>query len=212
MGNLEKLRKEYSDQGINKQTVCADPFAQFEIWFNQAIASGLSEPNGFALATATLDGKPSQRTVLLKGHDNLGFVFYTNHSSRKGKQLACNRNVSMLFPWYALHRQIHIEGRAEKVDDALSQQYFHSRPRGSQIGAWASVQSMEIESREYLEKQAAIIEKQFTDQAIPLPPFWGGYRVTPSRFEFWQGRTHRLHDRIVYSKMNEKWQISRLSP
>lgn len=212
MKSLKQLKKEYSDSGIDRNTVDPNPIAQFTLWFEQAVDSGIAEPNGFSLCTVSAECRPSQRTVLMKGYDDHGFVFYTNHSSRKGQQIVENNRVSMLFPWYELHRQINIEGEVSRIDDEQSYAYFNSRPYGSQVGAWASYQSKVIDSRSVLEEQIEAIERQFQDQTIPLPPFWGGYRVEPERFEFWQGRSHRLHDRIIYCKDGAQWNIMRLSP
>ena len=210
--DLKALKQQYSDSGIDKNTVDANPFKQFAVWFDQAVDSGIAEPNGFSLCTVSPESKPTQRTVLMKSYDEKGFVFYTNHHSRKGKQLSENHCVSMLFPWYELHRQINVEGVVSRIDDQRSFEYFNSRPVGSQIGAWASRQSETIESRQVLEQQICQIEEKFKDQEIPLPEFWGGYQIAPTRFEFWQGRTHRLHDRIIYTKNDSQWDISRLSP
>ena len=212
MKDLKQLKREYSEAGIDKDSVYPDPIAQFALWFGQAVDSGIAEPNGFSLCTVSVECRPAQRTVLMKSYDDSGFVFYTNHDSRKGQQMMGNNRVSMLFPWYELHRQINIEGQVSRIDDDQSYAYFHSRHRASQISAWASHQSKIIDSRSFLEKQFETLERKFQDQAIPLPPFWGGYRIKPDRFEFWQGRTHRLHDRIVYCKDRGQWKISRLSP
>jgi len=210
--NLKQLKKEYSDAGIDKDSVDPDPIVQFSLWFQQAVDAGIAEPNGFSLCTVCAECRPSQRTVLMKSYDDSGFVFYSNHNSRKGQQILKNNRVSMLFPWYELHRQINIEGEVSRIDDDRSYAYFSSRPRASQVGAWASHQSEVIDSRSVLEEQFETMIGQFQDQVIPLPPFWGGYRVQPDRFEFWQGRTHRLHDRIVYRRVQEHWKIVRLSP
>ena len=212
MKDLKQLKREYSEAGIDKDSVYPDPIAQFALWFGQAVDSGIAEPNGFSLCTVSVERRPAQRTVLMKSYDDSGFVFYTNHDSLKGQQMMGNNRVSMLFPWYELHRQINIEGQVSRIDDDQSYAYFHSRHRASQISAWASHQSKIIDSRSFLEKQFETLERKFQDQAIPLPPFWGGYRIKPDRFEFWQGRTHRLHDRIVYCKDRGQWKISRLSP
>lgn len=213
MSDLKALRQQYSDQGLDEQSTAENPFEQFGKWFQQAMDSGMAEANGFSLCTVAADSKPTQRTVLLKYWDAEGFVFYTNHGSRKGRQMMENSSVSMLFPWYALHRQINIEGVVSRVDDNMSEAYFQSRPRGSQVGAWASRQSEVIDSRELLEDQITKIEQRFEGkEKLPLPEFWGGYRVKPTRFEFWQGRTHRLHDRIVYMPAEDRWEIFRLSP
>ena len=212
MKDLKQLKREYSEAGIDKDSVYPDPIAQFALWFGQAVDSGIAEPNGFSLCTVSVERRPAQRTVLMKSYDDSGFIFYTNHGSRKGQQMMENNRVSMLFPWYELHRQINIEGEVSRIDDDQSYAYFHSRDRASQISAWASHQSRIIDSRSFLEEQFESLERKFQDQAIPSPPFWGGYRIKPDRFEFWQGRTHRLHDRIVYCKDRGHWKISRLSP
>jgi pyridoxamine 5'-phosphate oxidase len=210
--DLPALKALYSELGISQDSVERDPFRQFDLWYQQAVDSGIAEPNGFSLCTAGRDGKPSQRTVLMKSHDSTGFVFYTNHGSRKALQLAGNNAVSMLFPWYELHRQINIEGTVTRISDQRSLEYFHSRTRDSQIGAWASKQSHELRSREVLEERVIAIEKKFSSRKLPLPEFWGGYCIKPLRFEFWQGRTHRLHDRILYTLVGNNWEITRLSP
>lgn len=217
MKDLEKLKKQYSDAGISKDSVCTDPIEQFRLWFQQAVDSGIAQPNGFSLSSVSAESKPSQRTVLMKSFDSDGLVFYTNHHSRKGQQLAENNKVSVLFPWYELHRQVNIEGTVSRVNEQLSREYFESRPRDSQIGAWASRQSETLASRQVLEQQQQEMQQKFGDQAIPLPTFWGGYLISPNRFEFWQGRPHRLHDRILYSKKehareDRQWEIVRLSP
>jgi pyridoxamine 5'-phosphate oxidase len=173
------------------------------------------EPNAMTLATATASGRPSARIVLLKSFDHQGFVFFTNYESRKANHLAENPNAALLFCWLELERQIRIEGRVEKVDEAESLEYFQSRPKESQIGAWASPQSRVIPNRSFIEEKVQAIQNQyFTDDLLPLPPFWGGYRVIPDRFEFWQGRESRLHDRIVYQQApgKQEWQIVRLGP
>ncbi len=212
MKHLAKLKKQYSATGISQDSVCKNPIEQFGLWFEQAVDAEIAEPNGFCLSTISETAKPSQRTVLMKSYDDEGLVFYTNHHSRKGRQLAQNNHVSALFPWYELHRQISIEGCVSRISDSLSVEYFNSRPRTSQIGAYASHQSEIITSRQILEQQQQAMTDRFGNQKIPLPQFWGGYRITPIRFEFWQGRAHRLHDRIRYTKKNEHWEIVRLSP
>ncbi len=211
MKNLQKLKQHYADVGISQDSVCKDPFEQFRLWFGQTVDSGIAEPNGFCLSTVAQTA-PSQRTVLMKSFDQAGLVFYTNHHSRKGQQLAQNNKVSALFPWHELHRQISIEGTVSRVSNTLSRDYFNSRTRGSQIGAHASSQSETLASRQVLEQQQQEVEQRFDDREIPLPEFWGGYCIKPTRFEFWQGRAHRLHDRILYIKKDNRWQITRLSP
>ncbi len=212
MKDLKQLKQEYSDTGVDQGDTDPDPVVQFALWYAQAVDSGIAEPNGFSLCTVSAGSRPSQRTVLMKSYDNAGFVFYTNHGSRKARQIMENNQVSMLFPWYELHRQINIEGEVSRIHDDQSRAYFNSRPRASQVGAWASHQSEAIASRSLLEEQFRGMERKFQDREIPLPPFWGGYRIKPNRFEFWQGRSHRLHDRIVYLRDQGRWKITRLSP
>ena len=212
MKDPKQPERKYPDAGIDQDSVDPDPIVQFALWFGQAIDSGIAEPNGFSLCTVSAGGRPAQRTVLMKSYEDSGFVFYTNHGSRKGQQMVGNNRVSMLFPWYELHRQIHIEGEVSRIDDDQSRAYFHSRLRASQVAAWVSHQSKVIASRSLLEEQFRNMERKFQDRAIPLPPFWGGYRIKPDRFEFWQGRSHRLHDRMVYRRDQGQWKIMRLSP
>ncbi|GAB4377702.1 MAG: pyridoxamine 5'-phosphate oxidase [Elainellaceae cyanobacterium] len=211
--DIADLRREYTQAGLNRDNLNPDPFQQFELWFQQACNADLQEPNAMVLATATATGEPFQRTVLLKYFDSNGFVFFTNYESRKAHQISENPQVSLLFLWLPLERQLQITGRAEKVSTAESFNYFTSRPRGSQLGAWCSQQSSVVSSRQILLMQFEKIKEKFLNQEIPLPPFWGGYRVVPNRFEFWQGRPNRLHDRFLYSQPEqESWQIQRLSP
>ena len=210
--NLAELRQNYALNALSEADVSPDPFAQFGKWFDEAIDSKLLEPNAFSLATASPDGRPSVRTVLLKGFDKTGFVFFSNYESRKGAELAANPFAAMLFTWLDLQRQIRIEGKIEKISTAESLDYFQSRPVKSQIGAWASPQSRPI-SREMLEKnEAEVAEKYSGLEKLPLPPFWGGYRIKPEWFEFWQGRRSRLHDRVVYTQSGGDWEIGRLAP
>ena len=182
------------------------------MWFGEARNAEIKEPNAMILATANAGGAPSQRTVLLKGIGPDGFVFYTNYESRKGKEMAENSQVSVIFPWYTLERQVIISGVVHKVSMKESEAYFHSRPRGSQLGAWVSDQSEKIPSREFLEGKLKEAELAFENKEIPLPENWGGYRIVPSSFEFWQGRESRLHDRIFYEYEEGAWTLSRLSP
>jgi pyridoxamine 5'-phosphate oxidase len=210
--DVASLRNEYAKMELDENSCDANPFKQFEKWFDEAVKTELLEPNAMVLSTATLEGVSSQRTVLLKGFDEKGFSFYTNYDSRKGKEIANNKYVSTLFPWYALERQIIITGSVQKTSREESGNYFHSRPRGSQLGAFVSNQSEELIDRTVLEKKMTEVEKQFEDKEIPLPENWGGYHIIPNRFEFWQGRKSRLHDRIQYQLENCVWTISRLSP
>ena len=210
--NLAEFRKEYSDRGLRREELNPDPVAQFSEWFIQATELEVHEPNAMTLATVDENGMPYQRTVLLKYYDNNGFVFFTNYGSRKAAQIAANPNVCLLFPWITLERQVIIQGRAEKITTAESLRYFATRPRESQIGAWVSNQSEVITSRKFLMQKLAEIRDKFSHGEIPLPSFWGGYRVVPQSVEFWQGGPARLHDRFLYRKNEPDWVIERLSP
>lgn len=209
---LFELRKEYTQGGISLKQVLPDPIAQFNLWFEQAVFGGITEPNAMTLATASKNGKVSARTVLLKEVDTEGFVFFTNYNSHKAKHLAENPFASLVFLWLDLERQVRIEGLISKIDEQESDAYFNSRPRESQLGAWASDQSSVIDSRELLHQRYAELEKQFENKPVPRPTFWGGYRLIPIEIEFWQGRPGRLHDRILYSRINEIWERKRLAP
>lgn len=207
------LRRNYTRESLSEADVNADPFKQFDHWFREALNSQLPEPNAMTLASATPDGRPSARTVLLKGFDHQGFVFYTNYESKKGQEIDTNPQVALLFTWLELERQIRIEGAAERVSPEESETYFQSRPKGSQVGAWASPQSRVISGREWLEEKMEELNDTFKhDENLPLPPFWGGYRVRPDCIEFWQGRENRLHDRIRYTRTETGWKIERLAP
>ena len=208
----EELRKQWMSRGLIRETLNPDPTKQFEYWYAEAIDSGIPEPNAMSLATVDADGQPWLRTVLLKLYDKAGFVFFTNYESAKARQIATNNKVGLLFPWVALGRQVKISGTAEKIPTAESMKYFASRPRGSQIGAWASPQSQVISSRSLLDAKIDEIKRKFTRGDIPLPSFWGGYRVTPFEIEFWQAREERLHDRFVYTKNTGRWEIKRRAP
>ena len=210
--DLAGFRKEYSDRGLRREHLAPDPVAQFSEWFGHATELHVHEPNAMTLATVDADGMPFQRTVLLKYFDHDGFVFFTNYGSRKAAQIAGNPRVSLLFPWITLERQVIIQGRAEKTSAAESLRYFASRPRESQIGAWVSNQSEVISSRKFLMQKLAEIRDKFQHGEIPLPSFWGGYRVVPETIEFWQGGPARIHDRFLYRRRQDDWTIERLSP
>ena len=197
---------------LTENNIDPNPFNQFSIWFNEVLKLDLMEPNAMILATASGEGIPSLRTVLLKKYDENGFVFYTNYESNKAKDLMENPNAEILFLWLELERQIRISGSVEKITSDHSEEYFHSRPTNSQIGAWASKQSSVIPNREYLEEKFREVAAKYKGGNIPLPPFWGGFILKPVKFEFWQGRESRLHDRICYRKKSDEWEIVRLSP
>ena len=209
-GDLSNLRKEYLKSGIVKGDLESNPIEQFSLWFNQAIEANIIEPSAMSLATS--DDYIGIRTVLLKFFDDKGFVFFTNYESKKSKQIQNNPQAALLFPWLALERQVKIIGSVEKITKLESLKYFSSRPKDSQIGAWSSQQSSRISSRAILVDQFAAMKKKFANGEIPLPEFWGGYRVVPQSIEFWQGRESRLHDRLIYERNDDGWDISRLSP
>jgi pyridoxamine 5'-phosphate oxidase len=211
--DLQNLRQEYSAASLSEASTKADPIKQFEQWFNEAVESGQHEPNAMTLATATYDGRPSARIVLLKGFDAAGFVFYTNYLSRKGKDITKNPLGALTFFWGTLERQVRIEGTIEKLSKEQSEEYFHTRPVKSQLGAVASPQSQEIADRDGLEKKMEQLEAEYEGKEIPKPSFWGGYVLKPRMIEFWQGRSSRLHDRILYKKIdNKNWKKVRLAP
>lgn len=214
MMDLSALRKEYANQDHDISTTAQCPFEQFQRWFDQAMKAELTEPNAMIVSTVDCDGKPTQRTVLLKFFDRQGFVFFTNYASRKARQIEANSHVSLLFPWYQLHRQVEIGGMAKRISSTESFKYFSTRPRGSQIGAWVSRQSEVVSNRSLLEGKWDEMMRRFGNGEIPLPSFWGGYRVIPGRFEFWQGGAKRLHDRIEYlpAAGSSDWIRQRLSP
>lgn len=210
---IENLRKEYSSASFSEKNVSQDPINQFGKWFEEAVNSGITEPNAMTLATTSVDRKPSARIVLLKGYEDRGFIFYSNYLSSKGREIAKNPVVALVFFWPELARQVRIEGTVEKLGKEESERYFHSRPKASQIGALASPQSQVITGSETLEKKWKELEELYKDKVIPKPAHWGGYIVKPQVIEFWQGRAGRLHDRIVYKKADKKnWKIVRLAP
>lgn len=212
--NLADIRTDYHRGHLHRRDLLPDPIAQFTRWMDEAVQAKIVDPTAMSLATAGPDGAPRVRTVLLKGVDARGFVFYTNFDSRKGRQLGAGAAVSLLFPWLSLERQVLVAGRAEKVSVEDAARYFASRPRDSQLSAWTSRQSQPVSSREALEEELAAIKERFGEGEIPLPPFWGGYRVRPVTLEFWQGGRARLHDRFEYTRRGEgdEWTMERLSP
>jgi pyridoxamine 5'-phosphate oxidase len=209
---LEENRREYDYGKLSRESLLDNPFDQFTLWMNQAIEARVQDPTAMSVATVSSEGKPWQRMVLLKGFDKKGFVFYTNLGSRKAKEIEANAQVSLHFPWLQLDRQVIIGGRAERLSAVEVVKYFLSRPKESQLAAWASKQSSRINSRQALETQFAQIKEKFSKGDVPLPDFWGGYRVVPEEMEFWQGGESRLHDRFSYSRDGDDWDIDRLSP
>lgn len=213
--SLQDNRREYDYGKLTRESLSSSPFDQFTLWMEQAIEAGIQDPTAMSVATVSAEGKPWQRMVLLKDFDQRGFVFYTNLGSRKAQEIAANGQVSLHFPWLQLDRQVIVGGRAERLSTVAVMKYFLSRPKGSQLAAWASKQSSRINSRQALETQFAQIKEKFAEGAIPLPDFWGGFRVVPEEIEFWQGGEQRLHDRFSYAHSeddSDRWDISRLSP
>ena len=215
MSDLADLRQSYERSALDAAALPTDPIALFQTWFDDATAAGVTEPNAMTLATVAPDGLPSARIVLLKGLDARGFVFYTNHASRKGRELDATGRAALVFWWPPLERQVRVEGSAERVADSEADAYFASRPHGSRLGAWASPQSEPVASREALEGRLADAASRFPGDDVPRPPFWGGYRIVPHAVEFWQGRPNRLHDRIAYHRApggGDAWTSQRLAP
>ncbi|MEQ8407450.1 MAG: pyridoxamine 5'-phosphate oxidase [Gammaproteobacteria bacterium] len=210
--NLESLRREYLRGGLDREDLHEDPFEQFSLWMQQAIDLQFPDPTAMTVATVDADGQPSQRIVLLKHFDKQGFVFYTNYSSRKAQELAGNARISLHFPWHNIERQVKVCGVASKVPSSESLKYFVTRPRDSQLAAIASKQSHVLSSRSVLLNQFEALKQKFQAGEIPLPDFWGGFRVVASEIEFWQGGAHRLHDRFRYIRQDDGWQIDRLAP
>jgi pyridoxamine 5'-phosphate oxidase len=214
---LAALRREYGDHGLDLPDLADDPVTMFRRWLADTVAAGIHEPNAMVVATAGPDGRPAARMVLLKELDERGFVFFTNYESRKAEEIAANQAVSLLFPWHDLQRQVRVEGTATRVSRADSEAYFATRPRESQLGAWASPQSRVVASRSALDERYGGVLARFADlDAIPLPPHWGGFRVAPEAVEFWQGRRGRMHDRLVYRRAADDpsapWTVDRLAP
>lgn len=210
--DIDAIRREYLKSGLRRKNLDDNPMRQFEHWLNQAIKAGIPDPTAMVVATVSKGGEPSQRIVLLKQADEKGFVFFTNYASRKAQDIQTNARVSLHFPWHVFERQVKINGIASKVPLHESVQYFLTRPRDSQLAAWASAQSAAINSRQILENQFDAIKEKFKAGKVPLPDFWGGFRVVPYRYEFWQGGAKRLHDRFEYVRENDDWAIARLAP
>jgi pyridoxamine 5'-phosphate oxidase len=211
MSSIADIRKDYKQKSLVEEEAAADPFTQFATWWQEAVDSQIEEVNAMTLATVTPQGTPDARIVLLKGFDEKGFVFYTNYTSQKGREMAANPHVALVFFWKELERQVRVEGTIEIVSAQQSEEYYHSRPVLSQLGAWASRQSDIIPNRQVLEEAMEQYKQQFGEQ-VPRPPHWGGYLVKPTAIEFWQGRRSRLHDRLKYVKKEEGWQMVRLAP
>jgi pyridoxamine 5'-phosphate oxidase len=210
--DLASRREDYARGGLAESDLAADPIAMFERWYADAVAAGLHEPNAMAVATASPDGAPSARFVLLKGVSEAGFVFYTNLRSHKGRDLLANPRCALLFPWHPLERQVRVEGLAAELARDEVAAYFGSRPRGSQLGAWASHQSTVVGGRDELDEAYAAVSARFDGADVPVPEEWGGFRVRPERVEFWQGRTGRMHDRLAYRRTADGWTTERLAP
>lgn len=212
MTKLTELRQEYTQAGLNEAELSANPFEQFNHWFEEAKAAGILEPNAMTLATVREDGTPAARTVLLKEADERGFVFFTNYQSAKAVDLAAKPHATLVFPWLGLERQVIISGEVSKVSREETEAYFKIRPPGSQLGAWASQQSTTVTDRATLEANLEALTERFTKEPISAPPHWGGYRIAPTQIEFWQGRPNRLHDRLVFRRESDAWVVERLAP
>lgn len=213
MIDLQGIRRDFLRGTLSREDLLENPVAQFQLWLDQALSTELTDPTAMVLATSSREGQVSQRVVLLKGLDERGFVFFTNYESRKAREIGSNSKVSLHFPWFAIERQVMVCGVAEKVSVEESKAYFQSRPRESQLAAWASPQSRVLSSREVMMQQLQVLDKKYADSEIPLPEFWGGFRVRPCQIEFWQGGAHRLHDRFVYTlQAGGNWEIERLAP
>ena len=210
--DLAALRREYADGGLDVTDLAADPYAMFQRWLGEALDAGVHEPNAMVLSTVGADGAPSSRMVLLKGLDERGFVLFTNQDSRKGQDLAADPRCALLFPWHPLERQVRIEGTARVLEREAVEAYHRNRPRGAQLGAWASPQSRPVASREELAAAYDEVASRFEGRDVPLPDHWGGYRIRPETVEFWQGRPGRMHDRLVYERDAEGWRVQRLAP
>lgn len=211
--DLQALRREYIKGGLNREDLTENPLDLFARWMQEAIDMKLPDANAMTVASVSKDGQPSQRIVLLKSVDEKGFIFFTNYESRKAREICCNSKVSLHFPWYTIERQVEVCGVAEKISADESRQYFISRPRESQLAAWASAQSRTLSSKEVILQQFDVISRKYESSEIPLPEFWGGYRVRPHQIEFWQGGKHRLHDRFEYNlQAGEHWAIERMAP
>jgi len=210
--DLARVRREYTRHSLSESDVDSNPFVQFKRWYDEAVRAQVPDANAMALATATADGKPSARMVLLRGFDARGFVFFTNYEGRKSSELLANPRAALLFYWNELERQVRLEGTVEKTSRQESEDYFKTRPLESRLGAWASRQSEVIPGRSDLEQKIGDLKERYAGREVPVPPFWGGFRLQPEVFEFWQGRENRLHDRIRFSLQGGVWVIERLSP
>ena len=210
--DLAGLRREYADSGLDESDLADEPVAMFERWLKDATEAGIHEPNAMVVASASAHGVPSARLVLLKRHDDRGFVFFTNYTSRKGTELDANPACALLFPWHDLERQVRVEGTATRLTEEENEEYFSTRPRDSQVGAWASPQSQVVESRAELDRRYDETAERFGEGGIGLPPAWGGYLVAPRSVEFWQGRRGRMHDRLRYVRLGDGWRVERLAP